>query len=74
MANLKKYLIGLIIGLLLGLWGGVNIGKGQPLWANPFADVDLSQKAKDAATDVWKDAKEKARESLADDEKASENR
>ena len=66
MSSLKKYLIGLIVGLLIGLWTGVNIGKDRPIWSNPFAEPELTQKAKDVASDVWKDAKEKARESLSD--------
>jgi hypothetical protein len=66
MFGIKKYVIGAVIGLLIGLWAGVNIGKGQPLWANPFADRSLAQKAKDTASDVWKDAKKAARDKLAD--------
>jgi hypothetical protein len=64
--GIKKYLIGLVIGLIVGLWAGVNIGKDRPIWANPFAEPSLTAKAKDAASDVWKDAKKAARDSLAD--------
>ena len=45
---------------------GVNIGKDRPLWANPFSEPSLSQKAKDVASDAWQDAKKAARDSLAD--------
>ena len=66
MLPFKKYVIGGVIGLLAGLWMGVNIGEGRPLWANPFAEKDLTQKAKDVASDVIKDAKKAARDKLAD--------
>ena len=66
MIPFKKYLIGGVIGLLIGLWMGVNIGEGRPLWGNPFAEKDLTQKAKDVATDVIKDAKKAARDKLAE--------
>ena len=66
MSSIKKYLIGVIIGLLIGLWMGVNIGRDRPLWSNPFAAQSLTQKAKDAASDVWQDAKKAARDKLSD--------
>ena len=66
MMGFKKYLIGAVIGLVIGLWMGVNIGKERPLWANPFTEPSLTQKAKDTASDVIKDAKKAVREKLED--------
>ena len=66
MGRIKKYFIGSVVGLLIGLWMGVNIGADRPLWSNPFAKRDISQKAKDVASDAWKDAKKAARDKLAD--------
>ena len=66
MLGFKKIIIGFVVGLLVGLWFGVNIGKGQPFWGNPFAEANLTQKAKDTAGDMWKDAKKAARDSLSD--------
>jgi hypothetical protein len=60
MRALKKYLIGAVVGLLVGLWFGVNIGEGRPVWANPFAKKDLVEKAKDVASEAVKDAKKAA--------------
>ena len=60
MRSVKKYLIGAIVGLLVGLWFGVNIGEDRPIWANPFAKKDLVEKARDVASDVVKDAKKAA--------------
>lgn len=66
MLGIRKYIIGLVIGLVIGLWAGVNIGKGRPIWANPFTEPSIAQKVKDTATDVLKDAKKAARDSLSD--------
>jgi hypothetical protein len=64
MLRIKKYIMGAFIGLLVGLWMGVNIGAERPLWSNPFAKKDLSQKAKEVASEAWKDAKKAARDTL----------
>jgi hypothetical protein len=66
MFGVKKYIIGLFIGLVLGLWMGVNIGKGQPVWANPFSERNLAQEAKSKAEKAIKDAKKAMRDKLAD--------
>lgn len=39
--------MGVLIGLLTGLWLGVNIGKGNPLLSNPFAEEQLQKKLKE---------------------------
>lgn len=61
MFGIKKLIIGLVIGLLVGLWAGVNIGYGRPVWSNPFEEPTLAGKAKDAAAEVWDDAKKASR-------------
>lgn len=35
------------MGLIVGLWLGVNIGKGNPIFGNPFAEENISQKLKE---------------------------
>lgn len=52
MTKIKTALFGVIIGLLLGLWGGVNIGKGQPLYANPLSTVSVPDQLRDAGKEV----------------------
>lgn len=64
MIKLRKFTIGLVLGLGLGLWFGVNIGKGQPFWSNPFEKKSLSQQASEKANKILKDAKRAVRDSL----------
>lgn len=47
MKIIKMLFIGLVIGFGAGMWIGVNIGKGNPIWSNPFAKENLQQKIKE---------------------------
>lgn len=64
--NLKKYGIGIVIGVLLGLPIGVNIGKDKPVFSNPFAERSLGSQVKGKAKDVISDTKRALRDSLKD--------
>lgn len=46
MKGLKMVLTGLIIGFVVGMWFGINIGKGNPIVSNPFAKQDIPEKFK----------------------------
>ncbi len=46
MKNIKIILFGVVIGLAIGLWLGVNIGRDTPLTANPFYKEPLHEKLK----------------------------
>ena len=46
MKNIKIALFGLIIGVALGLWLGVNIGREMPLLSNPFYKESINEKLK----------------------------
>jgi hypothetical protein len=46
MKNLKLILFGIIIGLAVGLWFGVNLGKGKPFYTNPFEEPTLAERLK----------------------------
>jgi hypothetical protein len=46
MKAFKQILTGIVIGILLGLWFGVNIGKDRPIFSNPFAERNVTQKLK----------------------------
>ena len=47
MKNIKIILFGIVIGVALGLWLGVNIGREMPLLSNPFSYKEsLNEKLK----------------------------
>lgn len=71
-----KYLIVLLVGIVLGLWAGVNIGKGNAIYDNPFKEKsfveDVIDSAKegiddesllDKGKDMLEETKEKMKES-----------
>ena len=64
MKRLKMLMLGLLIGLGVGLWFGVNIGKGQALLSSPFDGDRLQKKAKHTADEMVDDTKRALRKSL----------
>jgi hypothetical protein len=46
MKNIKMILFGAVIGVAIGLWLGVNIGRETPLLSNPFDKQSLNEKLK----------------------------
>jgi len=47
MKNIKIILFGVVIGIAIGLWLGVNMGREVPLLSNPFAHHEtLNEKLK----------------------------
>ncbi len=46
MKTIKLLLVGFIAGMLIGLWFGVNFGKGKRLYSNPFAERSVTDKIK----------------------------
>ena len=46
---MKILLITVLISFSIGLWFGVNIGKGNALYENPFEDPDIYEEAHDSA-------------------------
>ncbi len=55
MLGIKKLLAGLVIGIALGLWWGVNIGRGLPFYSNPFKTAQ--DRAKDRAHEIIEGAR-----------------
>jgi hypothetical protein len=43
---LRQLILGVVVGLLLGLWFGVNIGKDKPVLSNPFAERTVQDRVK----------------------------
>ena len=48
MKSIKLAIFWLIIGMLLGLWFGINIGRDKPFYSNPFAAQTVQDKFKQA--------------------------
>jgi hypothetical protein len=42
--GIKKILIGFCVGMVFGLWFGVNLGKDQPIYSNPFHEASLKDR------------------------------
>jgi gas vesicle protein len=56
---MKKFFIGLVIGLIIAFPLGINFGKDVPLWSNPFtAKPDITERVKERTEDMLKDTKE----------------
>ncbi|NOZ53483.1 MAG: hypothetical protein GXP08_10150 [Gammaproteobacteria bacterium] len=64
--GIKKYIIGAIVGGVIGLWCGINIGKDKPIWSNPITNEErrIADKAKSKAQELMNDAKKALRETL----------
>jgi len=48
MKQLKLAWLSLALGVVLGMWFGVNIGREVPWYSNPFDTDSLNQKLKKA--------------------------
>ncbi len=46
MKSLKPFIIGAVLGTLVGLWFGVNIGKDKKFYSNPFEEKTVQDKLK----------------------------
>ncbi|MEW6331245.1 MAG: hypothetical protein AB1560_07280 [Pseudomonadota bacterium] len=56
---MKKFFIGLVIGLIVAFPLGINFGKDKPLLSNPFAaKPDIAEKVKERTGEVLQETKE----------------
>lgn len=56
---MKKFFIGLAIGLVVAFPLGINFGKDKPLLSNPFAaKPDITERVKERTGELLKDTKE----------------
>ena len=46
MKQLKVILFSMIVGVAIGMWLGVNIGRDLPWYSNPFDTRSLNQRLK----------------------------
>ncbi|RRJ85219.1 hypothetical protein [Aestuariirhabdus litorea] len=57
---MKKLLLGVVLGLVAGLWMGANLGKGQDIWDNPFRDNSLKGRLEESGRNISDALKEGA--------------
>ena len=56
---MKKFIIGLAVGLIIAFPLGINFGKDAPLLSNPFAaKLDIAAQVKERTGELLKDTKE----------------
>ncbi len=56
---MKKFFIGLVIGLLVAFPLGINFGRDVPLLSNPFAaKPDITERVKERTGELFKETKE----------------
>jgi len=48
MKTIKLAIIWMLLGLIFGMWFGVNIGRDKPIYSNPFEAASLQEKFKRA--------------------------
>lgn len=49
---MKLLITAVVLSFGIGLWFGVNIGKGNALYDNPLSDPDIIEEAHDSADDA----------------------
>jgi len=54
MKKIKMLLLGVVIGVLLGLWFGVNIGRDVAIFSNPFVATDIKDKIRTTGESIMK--------------------
>ena len=56
---MKKFLIGLAIGLIVAFPLGINFGRDMPLLSNPFAaKPDITERVKERTGELLEETKE----------------
>lgn len=51
---MKNFSLGLLLGIVISLPIGVNLGKGVPLLSNPFASQDSMKQLRQVALNIEK--------------------
>lgn len=70
---MKDLILGLLLGGIIGLWVGVNLGKDQPLLTNPFAENSNMKELSQKMEQLQKQVSEKSKEIYQDTKKAVDN-
>jgi hypothetical protein len=66
-ADMKKFVIGLVVGVVIAFPLGINFGKDVPLWSNPFAaKPDIVTRAVERVEKTIEQGAEKSKEVIHD--------
>ncbi len=57
-SSIKKFFLGLIVGIIIAFPAGINFGRDLPLWSNPFAKRDIKERVKVRAENLIEGTKE----------------
>ena len=49
---MKKLIMGFIIGVIIGLWFGINIGRDEPLFSNPLTERSIQERLIDSGGEL----------------------
>ncbi len=49
---MKKLILGLIVGAIIGLWFGINIGRDEPLFSNPLTERSIQERLVDSGGEL----------------------
>lgn len=52
MKRVRYLILGLVIGAIIGLWFGINIGKDKSILSNPFAEPSIQKRLKQTGGEV----------------------
>lgn len=70
---MKDLILGLLIGGIIGLWFGVNLGKDQPLMTNPFVEKSNLEQLGNKMQELQKDVSKKSEELYKETKEAVDN-
>ena len=70
---MKDLLVGLLIGGILGLWMGINLGKEQPLMSNPLAEQGTMKDFNKQIDEIQESVSKKSQELYNDSKKAMDD-
>lgn len=66
MSAIKKLLMGFGAGIVIGLWFGVNLGKDQPLYSNPFHEASIKHRLVESGGDMLEKSGQALKRSVKD--------
>jgi uncharacterized protein YneF (UPF0154 family) len=52
MKRVRFLILGLVIGAIIGLWFGINIGKDKSIFSNPFTERTIQKRLKQTGGEV----------------------